>query len=81
MKILVQNCHNHLFLKTLSDWTDSPCDARNFPTSENALAYCAEHRIPSVQIILKFDYDQYDISVPITADCEQASASQNALRN
>jgi hypothetical protein len=81
MKILVQNCLTHLYFKTLSEWTPDPSAARSFPTSENAIVYCAEHRIPAVQIVLKFEYDQYDISVPITKECEQASSSQNALRN
>ena len=81
MKILVQNCLTHLYLKTLSEWTSSPFEARSFPTSENAIVYCAEHRIPAVQIVLKFDYDKYDISVPITEECENAAESQNALRN
>jgi hypothetical protein len=75
MKILVQNCHNHLFLKTLSEWTPDPSEARIFPSSESALVYCSEHRIPSVQIVLKFDYDRYDVRVPVTADCEQAFAA------
>jgi hypothetical protein len=81
MKILVQNCLTHLYLKTLSDWTVDPTEAMNFPTSENAIVYCAEYRIPAVQIVLKFELDHYDISVPITEECKQASASQNALRN
>jgi hypothetical protein len=81
MKILVQNCMTHLYLKTLSDWTPSASEAKNFPSSESAIVYCAEHRIPTVQVVLKFDPDKYDISVPITEECEQAASSQNALRN
>lgn len=78
MKILVQNCHNHLYLISLSEWTAVASEARTFPSSEKAIVYCAENRIPAVQIVLKFDYDRYDINVPITAECEQ---TQNALRN
>lgn len=82
MKILVQNCLNHLYLKTLSEWTPSPSEAKNFPTSENAIVFCSEHRIPAVQVVLKFEYDRYDIRVPITEECEQPTASsQSALRN
>lgn len=81
MKILVQNCLNHLYLKSLTEWTPDASQARSFPTSEKAIAYCAEHRLPAVQIVLKFDYDHYDISVPITEECEQPAESQNALRN
>jgi hypothetical protein len=65
-------------LKSLSEWTAVPGEARTFPSSEKAIVYCANHRIPAVQIVLKFDYDQYDISVPISDECEQA---QNVLRN
>jgi hypothetical protein len=65
----------------LSEWTPSPSEARNFLASESAIVFCAEHQIPAVQIVLKFDYDKYDISVPITEECEQAASAQNALRN
>ena len=71
MKILVQNCLNHLFLKSVSEWTPDPEEAKNFSTSERALGFCAEHRIPAVQIVLKFDSDRYDIQMPITPECEQ----------
>jgi len=80
MKILVQNCLNHLYLKSLTEWTADVSEAKNFPTSENAISYCSKHRIPTVQVVLKFDPDRYDITVPITKECEQAR-SQNALLN
>ena len=72
MKILVQNCHNHLFLKTLAEWTPEPAEAKDFSSSENAITFCSEHQIPAVQVVLKFDYERYDIKVPITEECEQA---------
>ena len=81
MKVLVQNCFTHHYLKTLSEWTPTASEAKSFPSSENAIVYCSEHRIPAVQVVLKFDYDQYDISVPITAECEDATDSQKALLN
>jgi hypothetical protein len=74
MKILVQNCFTHLYLKTLSEWTPSPHEAKSFPSSEKAIIYCTEHQLPAVQIVLKFDYDNYDISVPITEECEKLGA-------
>lgn len=80
MKILVQNCLNHRYLKSLNEWTTDVSQAKNFPTSENAIAFCTEHQVPAVHIVLKFDPDRYDITVPITEECEQASA-QNALLN
>jgi hypothetical protein len=79
MKILVQNCFTHLYLKSLSAWTADPIDAKAFATSESAILYCTEHRIPEVQIVLKFEPDRYDITVPITEECHEAAGSQKAL--
>ena len=71
MKILVQNCLNHLYLKGLEDWTAEPSDAKSFPTSESAILFCSEHQIPAVQVVLKFEQTRYDIQVPITEECEK----------
>jgi hypothetical protein len=81
MKILVQNCLTHLYFKSPAEWTANPAEAKSFPTSENAILYCAEHQIPAVQIVLKFEPARYDITVPITEECEQAAGSQKALLN
>jgi hypothetical protein len=81
MKILVQNCMTHLYLKTLTQWTAMPSEAMNFPSSESAILYCTQHDIPAVQIVLKFDPERYDITVPITPECEEARGSQKALLN
>ena len=71
MKILVQNCLNHLYLKGLGDWTAEPSDAKSFPTSESAILFCSEHQIPAVQVVLKFDEKRYDIHVPLSEECEK----------
>jgi hypothetical protein len=77
MKILVQNCLNHLFLKGLSEWTPAAGEAKEFPTSESALSFCSEHQIPAVQVVLKFDFDRYDVRVPISEECEEPTARHN----
>jgi hypothetical protein len=79
MKILVQNCLTHLYLKSPTQWTADPAEAQAFPSSENAILFCNKHEIPAVQIVLKFDPDRYDITVPITEECEQVSGAQKAL--
>jgi|GEM_PF-2887648 len=81
MKILVQNCLNHLYLKSPTEWTPDPSKAKTFPTSESALIYCTKHEIPAVQIVLKFHPDRFDITVPITEECYEGAASQKALLN
>jgi hypothetical protein len=79
MKILVQNCLTHLYLKALAEWTHEVSEARSFPNSERAIAFCTEHRIPAVQVVLKFESDRYDINVPISDECEEPGQSQNTL--
>ena len=79
MKILVQNCFTHLYLKSLTQWTANHAEAQAFPSSENAILYCAKHKIPAVQVVLKFDPDRYDITVPITEECEEAAGPQKTL--
>jgi hypothetical protein len=81
MKILVQNCLNHLYLKSPTEWTADAADAKIFPSSENALIYCTEHDIPAVQIVLKFQPDRFDITLPITEECSEGANTQKALLN
>jgi hypothetical protein len=69
MKILVQNCRNHLYLKGVSEWTSNPDEARTFKNSDQAIRFCSERRIPAVQIVLKFESQAYDVPIPITEEC------------
>jgi hypothetical protein len=71
VKILVQNCLNHLYLKGVGDWTAEPADAHTFASSEEAILFCSEHQIPAVQVVLKFDEKRYDIQVPLSEECEK----------
>jgi len=80
MKILVQNCLTHLYLKSPTEWTADASKAKTFSTSESAIIYCAKHWIPAVQIVLKFQPGRFDITVPITEECEDVAGSQKALR-
>jgi hypothetical protein len=73
MRILIQNCFTHLYLKATAEWTTDPETARNFPSSEKAMVFCAEHRLPEVQIVLKFESDRYDLNFPITEECQKAA--------
>ncbi len=45
------------------------------------MAYCARHQIPAVQIVLKFEPDRYNITVPITKECADGADSQKTLLN
>ena len=75
MKVLIQNCFTHSYLVSLDEWTNNPASARTFPSTDRAMAFCMEHRIPQAQVVLKFDYDQYDIKVPISKECEELAGN------
>jgi hypothetical protein len=81
MKILVQNCLTHLYLKTTSEWTDVPSEAKRFASTETAMMFCLQHNLPAVHIVLKFEPDRYDMTIPVSEECEQISGSQKALLN
>ena len=81
MKILIQNCKTHLYLKSVSDWTSDPEEAKNFKTSDQAIKICAEHHIPAVQIVLKFDNRAYDVPIPITEECRESPGDLDLQSN
>lgn len=76
VKILVQNCLNHLYLRDLTDWVPNPSEARTFASTENAVMFCTEHQLRAVQVVLKFDHDRYDISLPASKECERPEAAK-----
>ena len=79
MRILVQNCVTCAYLVSPDKWSDDAEAARTFPTSESAIAYCAEHQVSHAQIVLKFDDDyatKYDITVPLSKECKEAAAAE-----
>lgn len=50
-------------------WTTEPQEARNFPTSLNALAHCLQNQIKDTQIVIRFSNpDVSEIVIPIQPD-------------
>ncbi|MDB6121305.1 MAG: hypothetical protein JWQ71_298 [Pedosphaera sp.] len=66
MKALLQQVETQLYFKGPEQWTPNPWEAYDFKSSLNARSYCLSHGIPSVQIVLKFEVDKYDIVLPTT---------------
>lgn len=65
MRILLQQVQTGLYLKAPDQWIANPAEATDFLSSTRALAFCAAHRISSVQIVLKFEREHYEIVLPM----------------
>ena len=71
MTCLIQNCKNHLFLKSDGfSWTPLESEAKSFPTSLAALEFYQHHNIPDAQVILRFEASKaLDMTLPLSASC------------
>lgn len=65
MRILVQQKDSGLYFRDVGAWTRSPAEAMDFLSSTSAIDFCVLNKISGVQLVLKFDEQQYDIVLPV----------------
>jgi hypothetical protein len=65
MRILIQQKNSGLYFKDVGDWTRIPSEAMDFLSSTSAIDFCVLNKISQVQLVLKFDEQQYDIVLPV----------------
>jgi hypothetical protein len=65
MRILIQHCGNHRYLRDDFGWSKDPSEARGFETSARALDVCMGHRLENVRIVLKFERPELDVPLPL----------------
>jgi hypothetical protein len=68
MRILIQQKETGLYFKDVGDWTRTPSDAMDFLSSTSAIDFCVMNKISGVQLVLKFEEQQYDIVLPVLAN-------------
>lgn len=73
MRILLQQKETGLYFTEDGLWGHCG-EAKNFISSTTALDYCLAHKIPSVQLVLKFDDQPYDIVWPVVSNPELTEA-------
>ncbi|EEF58015.1 hypothetical protein Cflav_PD0980 [Pedosphaera parvula Ellin514] len=61
MRVLVQNTNTKLYFGREILWTIDPDQAFNFERTLRALDFMQRSKIKNVQIVMKFDDDQFDI--------------------
>jgi len=65
MRILLQQKTTDRYFKDIESWTGNPSEAMDFVSSTAAIDFCLTNKIPNVQIVLKFEGEQYDIVMPV----------------
>ncbi len=65
MRILLQQKETGLYFKDVGSWTRDTRDAMDFVSSTAAIEFCMVNRLPGVQLVLKFEEQQYDIVLPV----------------
>jgi hypothetical protein len=64
MKALLQQLGTGLYFLKQGEWTANYQEAYDFKSSVNARGFCLKQGLMSVQIVLKFDNEKYDIVLP-----------------
>jgi len=67
MRILVQQKETGLYFKDIDSWVRQTSEAMDFVSSTAAIDFCVLNKLAGVQLVLKFDEQQYDIVLPVLA--------------
>ena len=70
MKVLVQDLVTAAYFQSPGCWTPEPDEAFIFSDSQAAAQFCFANEIAHVQVVLKFEDDQYDVLLPVTEAAE-----------
>jgi hypothetical protein len=65
MKILLQQKDTALYFKDVGAWTPDSTDAMDFTSSTAAIDFCVLNKISGIDLVLKFNEEQYDIVLPV----------------
>ncbi|HHY84936.1 MAG TPA: hypothetical protein GYA07_05310 [Verrucomicrobia bacterium] len=65
MRILIQQKETGLYFQDVGAWTRNSSEAMDFLSSTAAIDFCVLNKITGVQLVLKFDEQQYDIVLPV----------------
>ncbi len=78
MRILLQQRDTGLYFEDIHSWCADPSEAMDFVSSTKALEFCSVNHLDSVQVVLKFEDEKYEIVLAGVAT--QLCASKRATR-
>ena len=65
MRILLQQRETGLYFKDINCWTLDCLEAMDFLSSTAAIEFCAMNKLDTVQIVLKFEEEKFNIVLPM----------------
>lgn len=65
MRIVLQHKQTGLYFKDIEAWSRKSAEALDFVSSSTAIDFCVTNKISDVQLVLKFDEQQYEIVMPV----------------
>lgn len=72
MKVLLQHKESGLYLKEVGITTPNSAEGLDFLSSTQAIEFCTRHKIPGMQIVLRFQEQHFDIVLPMLMDRRHA---------
>ena len=72
MRIVLQQKQTGLYFKDVGAWVPSSTEAMDFVSSTAAIDFCTNNRLTDVQLVLKFEEQQYDIVLPVRPGMDYA---------
>ena len=76
MRILLQQKGTGLYFKDVGSWVRVGSEAMDFVSSTMAIDFCVTNKLTDVQLVLKFEEQQYDIVLPVHGAQETVSESR-----
>ena len=65
MRILLQQKETGLYFKDIDSWVRTSAEAMDFVSSTAAIDFCVHNKLSGLQVVLKFEEQQYDIVLPV----------------
>ena len=68
MRIFLQQKETGLYFRDIDSWVPNSSEAMDFVSSTAASEFCFSNKLSAVQVVLKFEEQQYDIVLPVLAN-------------
>ena len=76
MRICLQQKETGLYFKDVAEWVRTSSEAMDFVSSTAAIDFCVTNKLSGVQLVLKFEEEQYDIVLPVLTPSAYSSPRQ-----
>lgn len=79
MRILLQQKETGLYFKDVGEWVRPSAQGMDFVSSTAAIDFCVTNKVSGVQLVLKFEEQEYEIVLPVRPMHEFAPKASRAV--